>query len=318
VAQVIELLKLPAGQVPPQFKTERYFDLKAHPFAHGAFFSDPAVTNVVSAVRAISAYTTKWLKENLPKLEAQRNAKIVTDPTPYWGGSSVLRCRFAVEPGALCAPSCVIGVPDGKERNTLYVAAGASVAGEIYLDKGSVYVGEGTTIERGAAIKGPAVIGRKNEIRMGAYFRGDILIGDGGTFRGELKNVVMLDKANFPHPSYVGDSICGYMSHFGNQATAANLGIFEGVREPSKRKNLLMKVDGRQYDLGGPKLGVILGDFSQVGCNSVADPGTFFAPYTIVYPLTRVNRGFYGPNVLIKNKPMEHGIIEVVPLASLD
>jgi len=63
---------------------------------------------------------------------------------------------------------------------------------------------------------------------------------------------------------------------------------------------------------------VILGDFSQVGCNSVADPGTFFAPYTIVYQLTRVNRGFYGPNVLIKNKPMEHGVIEIVPLTSLD
>jgi hypothetical protein len=317
MASVIELLKLPADQIPPQFKVERYFDLKAHPFKHEAFFKDPRVTNVVGAVRAIGAYVTKWLAENLPKLEAERKAKILTDAVPN-GAPASGHFRIAIEPGATFLPSCIVGVAAGKPSFTLYVAAGASVAGDICLDKGGVYIGEGTTVERGATIKGPAIIGKKNEIRMGAYFRGDILIGDGGTFRGELKNVLVLDKGNFPHPGYVGDSLCGYMSHFGNQATAANLGIFEGVREPSKRKNLVMKVDGKQYDLGGPKLGIILGDFSQVGCNSVADPGTFLAPYTIVYQLTRLNRGFYGPNVLVKNKPMEHGVIEITSLQSLE
>ena len=81
---------------------------------------------------------------------------------------------------------------------------------------------------------------------------------------------------------------------------------------------LILKHDGKAYDLGGPKLGIILGDFSQVGCNSVADPGTFLAPYTIVYQLTRINKGFYGPNVLLKNKPIEHGVVEITPLSPLN
>jgi len=57
-----------------------------------------------------------------------------------------------------------------------------------------------------------------------------------------------------------------------------------------------------------------MGDFSQVGCNSVADPGTFLGPYTIAYALTRINKGFYGPNEVLKNKPMEHGVVEKVSL----
>ena len=126
-----------------------------------------------------------------------------------------------------------------------------------------------------------------------------------------------MNKANFPHPSYLGDSACGYMTHFGNQATAANLGIYEGLRDPDKRKNLVLKVDGKAIDLGKPKMGICMGDFSQMGCNSVSDPGTFIGPYTIAYQLTRLTRGFYGPHEVLKNKPLEHGVIERVPLEPL-
>ena len=317
MSEVIDLMSLSAEEVPAPLKVETYFDLKAHPFWHEDLFKDPKVTNVVSAIRGIGAYTKAWLSENLPKLEAERGAEVLTDATPN-NAPSEGHFRVALAKGASFHPSWVVGVAEGESPNTVYVAAGACVAGEVYLDGGSVYIGEGTTIERGATIKGSSAIGKDNEIRMGAYFRGDILIGDGGTFRGELKNVVMLNKANFPHPGYVGDSMCGYMSHFGNQATAANLGIFAGVVERDKRKNLVLKSDGKAYDLGGPKLGIVLGDFSQVGCNSVADPGAFLAPYTIVYQLSRINKGFYGPNVLLKNKPIEHGIVEIVPLDPLD
>ena len=317
MSEVINLLNLPHEEVPAPFKVETYFDLKAHPFKHEAMFKDPKVTNVVSAIHAIGGYTKAWLSENLPKLEAERDVEVFTDTTPN-NAPSEGSFRVALEKGAGFRPTQVIGVPDGESPNTVYVAAGACVAGKIYLNDGSLYIGEGISIEDGATIKGPAVIGKNNEIRCGAYFRGNLLIGDGGTFRGELKNVVMFDKANFPHPGYVGDSLCGYMSHFGNQATAANLGIFEGVRERDKRKNLVLRHEGRAYDLGGPKLGIILGDFSQVGCNSVSDPGTFLAPYTIVYQLTRINKGFYGPNVLLKNKPIEHGIVEITPLEPLE
>jgi len=314
VADVINLLDLAIEDVPAPFRVETYFDMKAHPFAHEALFADAKVTNVVNAIHAISAYAKGWLRENLPKLEA--GAEALTDSTPN-NAPSRGHFRIVLGKGACFNPSWVQGVGDGDAPYTLYVAPGACVAGEIHLDEGSIAIGEGTTIERGATIKGPTIIGKNNEMRAGVYFRGNLVIGDDGCFRGELKNVVMFDKANFPHPGYVGDSLCGHMSHFGNQATAANLGIFAGVVQRDKRKNLRLKHDGKLYDLGGPKLGIVLGDFSQVGCNSVADPGTFLAPYTIVYQLTRINKGFYGPNVLLKNKPMEHGVVEITPLTAL-
>ena len=316
MSEPIKLLDLPLAEVPPPLRVETYFDMKTRPFAHAAMFQNPKITNVVSAVHAIGGYVKAWLAEKLPQFEAERKVKVLTDSAP---GNTPVQGRFRVvlEQGAVFNPSRIIGADDGP-GSTLYLAAGANVSGIIYLNDGNIYIGEGTLVEDGVSLKGPAIIGKKNEIRGGAYFRGNLLIGDGGTFRGELKNVVMFDKANFPHPGYVGDSLCGYMSHFGNQATAANLGIFAGVVERDKRKNLVLKHDGKAYDLGGPKLGIVLGDFSQVGCNSVSDPGTFLAPYTIVYQLTRLNKGFYGPNQLLKNKPMEHGVVEITPLTSLN
>jgi len=63
---------------------------------------------------------------------------------------------------------------------------------------------------------------------------------------------------------------------------------------------------------------VVMGDFSQVGCSSVADPGTFLGPYTISYALSRLTKGFYGPKEILKNKPMEHGVIERAPMRELE
>ena len=66
-------------------------------------------------------------------------------------------------------------------------------------------------------------------------------------------------------------------------------------------------------DIGQAKLGIIMGDYSQVGCSSVVDPGTFLKPYTISYALTRFTKGVYGPSEILKNKPIEHGVVERVP-----
>ena len=217
---------------------------------------------------------------------------------------------------AVFEPRSVIGPKEGI--GVIVVGPGAKVTGcDLYLDKGDIFVGANTTIEPGVGVKGPTIIGKKCEIRQGAYLRGDCVLGNGCTIRGEMKNTVLLDKANFPHPSYLGDSICGYMAHFGNQATTANLGIYEGLRDNDKRKSLKIRVGGKTYDLGTPKMGVCMGDYCQVGCNSTTDPGTFLRPYTITYTLTRITKGFYGPNEVLKNKPIEHGVVERVPLQPL-
>jgi hypothetical protein len=305
--EIIKLKDLKPEEVPACLKAEFYFDFKAHPFAHEALFTRS--TNVVGVLGEINKYAVGWLKEFLAANSAGKET--YEDKAP--GCSQVLgRFKVVLEEGAVFAPSAIIGVtkPDATSH-TVYVSRDACVFGSvIYLADGDIVIGQGTTVEPGAAIKGPAIIGKKNDIRQGAYFRGDIITGDGCTFRGELKNCVMMDKANFPHPSYVGDSLCGYMTHFGNQATSANLGIFEGIRDPEKRQNIRLQIDGKTYDTGRVKIGVIMGDYSQVGCNSVADPGTFMGPFTITYALTRLTKGLYGPHEILKNKPLEHGVIE--------
>ena len=315
--EVLKLKDLKPEDVPEELRPEAYFDFEAHPFAHQALFERADVNSVFGAIQAIGDYAEGWLKEAIGAKKA--GATVLTDAAPNADAYTFGQFEVVLEDGALFEPAQIIGAAGGGERYAVYVESGANViASTIYLDGGSIYIGSGTSMEAGVGVKGPTIVGKDCEIRQGAYLRGSCILGDGCTIRGELKNVVMMDKANFPHPSYLGDSLCGYMSHFGNQATAANLGIYEGVRERDKRKSLKLRFGGKVYDLGSPKMGVCLGDFSQIGCNSVADPGTFMQPYTIVYALTRLDKGSYGPHEVLKNKPMAHGVIERVSLQPLD
>ena len=311
---VVKLAELAAKDVPEDLRADAYFDFEAHPFAHQALFE--RTKSVYDAILGIDDYATKWLADTLASKRG--SATVMKDETPV---ACITRGHFEVilEDGATFEPGRIIGSDDGDKVNTIYLESGASVIGsDIYLDGGSVYIGSGTTLEPGVGVKGPTIVGKNTEIRQGAYLRGDCILGDGCTIRGEIKNAVMMDKANFPHPSYVGDSACGHMTHFGNQATAANLGIYEGLREKAKRHPIVIRSGGKAIDFGNPKMGICMGDFSQVGCNSVADPGTFLKPYTITYALTRITKGVYGPNEVLKNKPIEHGVVERVTLKPLD
>ena len=312
--QALKLKDLRKEEVPGELRAETYFDFDAHPFAHQLLFDE--TTSVYGAILGIEEYAGRWLSDTVSAMRA--SAKIMKNETPKPAATSGA-FEVILEDGAVFEPAGIIGTSGNDAVYSICLGKGAKVIGsDIYLESGSIYIGAGTTIESGVGIKGPTIIGEECEIRQGAYLRGNCILGNGCTIRGELKNVVMMDKANFPHPSYVGDSVCGYMTHFGNQATAANLGIYEGVRERDKRKPIIVWCAGKAYDLGKPKMGVCMGDFSQVGCNSVADPGTFLAPYTIAYSLCRITKGFYGPDEVLKNKPMEHGVIERAPLKPLD
>lgn len=302
--EVIELAKLSSNDVPEQLKINYYFDFAKHPFRHRGLFEGAGVNSVVSVLGKIDEYAKAWLGKTISGLEKEAKPKLFTQDN--FKGKSFGKFKVLIEQGAVFEPEFIAGNIKDKIF-TLYIARNSTVSGNIFLDEGDIYIGEGNKVEPGAGIKGPAIIGKNNEIRQGAYFRGDVVIGDKGTFRGELKNAVMMDEANFPHPSYVGDSICGYKTHFGNQATTANLGIYAIVLG---KENVKINLDSKIYDLGRPKIGIILGDYSQVGCNSVSDPGAFLAPYTIVYQLSRINKGFYGPREVLKNKPLEKNIIE--------
>ena len=314
--EVLNLRDLAKNEVPEELKASTYFDFKTHPFKHQDLFDQ--TNSVCQAIRKIGEYTKSWLEKTIKQGRAdQRNVKIITPDNigPYVhvrGSFEAVVCENAV-----FEPRSVVGRKDGK-AGLIFLESGVQLIGcDLYVDKDHIFVGAGTTIEAGAGVKGPTIIGKNCEIRQGAYLRGDCILGDGCTIRGEMKNTVLMDKANFPHPSYLGDSICGYMAHFGNQATTANLGIYEGLRDNDKRHNLKIRVGGKVYGTGSPKMGVCMGDYCQVGCNCATDPGTFLRPYTIAYTLTRITKGFYGPNEVLKNKPMEHGVVERVPLRTL-
>ncbi len=297
----ILVTELDAEEVPPELKPENFFDLETYPFEHRALVDGARSVVDIIGKNGIEKYATEWLAEKVRSAEGSGNVEERT------GVPGIGKFKVLVEKGAVCEPLFVHGSLNG-DGHTLYVAKDAKVVGAvIYLDSGDIYVGEETVVEPTAGVKGPTIFGKRNEIRQGAYLRGNIIIGShqkqgDNAIRGELKNVLMMDEANFPHPSYLGDSVCGFATHFGNQATAANLGIIQGVRERDKRVNLKVEINGKWYDLGGSKMGVVLGDRAQLACESLTDPGTLLGPMCISYGLAYVKAGYYPSGTMFKTR----------------
>ena len=315
MADVIKLSELPADQVPEKLKWNYYFDFDAHPFAHASLVTE--AKSVIEVLGNIGKYAKSWLAEKIDQMSKSESVKILTEKDfPNRGRGSF---RALVAEGAEFDPSYYLGSASGDEPGTICLDKGARLLGAVvYPGDGDIYVGSDTLVEPGVGVKGPTIIMEANEIRQGTYLRGNVILGSnsGGTaFRGELKNVVMMNDANFPHPSYLGDSVCGFATHFGNQVTAANLGIFQGLRERAKRTNVVIAVDGARYDLGLVKMGVVMGDFTQIGCSSVVAPGTLIGPNCVAYGLCNVDRGLYDRGTLFKNKAIGAKVIE---LASVD
>jgi NDP-sugar pyrophosphorylase family protein len=169
---------------------------------------------------------------------------------------------------------------DGEELS------GASIIYEsAVLFDDNIHIGEGTVIEPGAFINGPTVIGNNTEVRQGAYIRGSCIIGNrcvvGHTT--EMKNSIMLDDAKAGHFAYLGDSILGNHVNLGAGTKLANLKL--------SGSEVVLKINGNSYNTGLRKLGAILGDYVQIGCNSVTNPGALVAKSSHINPLTNVPSG---------------------------
>ena len=156
-----------------------------------------------------------------------------------------------------------------------------------YLFDDKIIIGAGTVVEPGALIKGPTVIGTNTEIRQGAYMRGNCLIGDrcivGHTT--EIKSSIMLDGSKAGHFAYIGDSILGKDVNLGAGTKLANLKMIPGP--------VMIAVNKKYHNTGRRKLGAILGDRTETGCNSVTSPGTLMEPHSVVYPGLTVAGGYY-------------------------
>ena len=145
-----------------------------------------------------------------------------------------------------------------------------------------VWIAKDATVFPSAYIGGPCIIGHKTEVRHCSFIRGAALVGENCVVGNstELKNVILFDNVQVPHYNYVGDSILGYKSHMGAGSITSNV--------KSDKKLVVVKDGTQQIETGLKKMGAMLGDRVEVGCNSVLNPGTVIGRESRVYPISSV------------------------------
>jgi len=176
------------------------------------------------------------------------------------------------------------------------IELGNSLDPEEYEKRGeNIWIHKSATVFDSAYIAGPCIIGKDTEVRQCAFIRGSALVGDNCVVGNstELKNVIIFNNVQVPHYNYVGDSILGFHSHMGAGSITSNV----------KSDKTLVHVKGADFDIatGMKKFGAMLGDYVEVGCNSVLNPGTVIGSHSNIYPLSRV-RGYVPSNSIYKDR----------------
>lgn len=157
-----------------------------------------------------------------------------------------------------------------------------------------VFAAKTAKIAKTAFIAGPTVIGENTEVRHCAFIRGNAFVGENCVVGNstELKNVIIFNNVQVPHYNYVGDSILGYRSHMGAGSITSNV--------KSDKTKVCVAYKNEKINTGLKKFGAILGDFVEVGCSSVLNPGTVIEKNCNIYPLSSV-RGVVPQNCIFKN-----------------
>ena len=156
-----------------------------------------------------------------------------------------------------------------------------------------VWIAKDAKVFPSAYIGGPCIIDHEAEVRHCAFIRGSAIVGKGCVVGNsvELKNVVLFDKVQTPHYNYVGDSVLGYKSHMGAGSITSNV---------KSDKTLVVVKGDVEIATGLKKFGAILGDFVEVGCNSVLNPGSVIGRGTSIYPTSSV-RGVVPEGCIYKS-----------------
>lgn len=178
----------------------------------------------------------------------------------------------------------------------LILEIGAKLDPELYEKRGEdVWISKSAKIFPNNYIAGPCIIGHNTEVRPGAFIRGSALVGENCVVGNstELKNVILFDNVQVPHYNYVGDSILGYKSHMGAGSITSNV--------KSDKTLVVIKTQDKSeaYPTERKKVGAMLGDFVEVGCGSVLNPGTVIGRESNVYPLSSV-RGIVPESSIYK------------------
>lgn len=176
------------------------------------------------------------------------------------------------------------------------VKLGESLDSSVYEKRGeNIWVAKSAKVAPTAFLNGPLIIDEETEIRHCAFVRGNAIVGKGCVVGNstELKNVVLFNSVQVPHYNYVGDSILGYKSHMGAGSITSNV--------KSDKTLVVVKNGKEEIKTGLKKFGAMLGDYVEVGCNSVLNPGSVIGSHTNIYPLSMV-RGVVPERSIYKNK----------------
>ncbi|MBQ6366026.1 MAG: UDP-N-acetylglucosamine pyrophosphorylase [Oscillospiraceae bacterium] len=182
-----------------------------------------------------------------------------------------------------------------KGIKDLILALGSELDPYAYTEVSEhVWVHQTAKVFPSAYLGAPCIIGPETEVRHCAFIRGSALVGENCVVgnSAELKNVILFDHVQTPHYNYVGDSILGYYSHMGAGSITSNV---------KSDKQLVVVHNGEeQIETGLKKFGAMLGDYVEVGCNSVLNPGTVIGRHSNIYPTSCV-RGVVPEGSIFKN-----------------
>lgn len=176
------------------------------------------------------------------------------------------------------------------------IELGKRLPGELYEEKGeNIWIAKSATVAPTACLNGPLIVDEDAEIRHCAFIRGNALVGKGAVVGNstELKNVILFNKVQVPHYNYVGDSILGFKSHMGAGSITSNV--------KSDKTPVVIHNGDTTVETGLKKMGAMLGDCVEVGCNSVLNPGTVIGKNSNVYPTSMV-RGVVPAGHIYKSK----------------
>ena len=192
----------------------------------------------------------------------------------------------------ISSSSPTLGKPGGIRD--LILSIGETLSPDEYDSPSEgVWIHKTATVFPSAYIGSPCIIGAETEVRHCAFIRGSALIGEHCVVGNstELKNVILFDYVQVPHYNYVGDSILGYRSHMGAGSITSNV--------KSDKTLVVVKNNGEPFETGLKKMGAMLGDYVEVGCNSVLNPGTIIGRHSNIYPTSCV-RGTVPPDSIWK------------------
>lgn len=164
----------------------------------------------------------------------------------------------------------------------------------VHLLGDRIHIAAEVTIEPGAVIVGPAVIGRGVQIRTGAYVRQNVILGENSLVgaHSEVKGSILLPGAKAPHQAYVGDSILGRNVNLGAGTICSNV--------KNIGSEVTFRAGGDVVRTGLRKFGAVLGDDCKTGCNTVLNPGVLMGPGSVTYTNASLRGGYYPPGTLVK------------------